>query len=82
MDNLESNWNYHVLQKISKNESNFSFAVYGDNRDSAEKFLHLIQNLKGKNILFSIDDGDLTSSGTSRQFGYFLLQIKNLKSLF
>jgi hypothetical protein len=28
-DNPDSNWNYHELQKISKNESNFSFAVYG-----------------------------------------------------
>ena len=80
IDNQDSNWNYHELQKISKNESNFSFVVYGDNRDSAEKFTHLIQNVNGKDILFSIDDGDLTSSGTSRQFGYFLLQIKNLKS--
>ena len=80
VENQDSNWNYQELQKISKNESNFSFAVYGDNRDSAEKFPHLIQNVNGKDILFSIDNGDLTSSGTSRQFGYFLLQIKNLKS--
>ena len=27
MDNQDSNWNYHALQKISRNESKFSFAV-------------------------------------------------------
>lgn len=80
VENQDSSWNYQELQKISKNESNFLFAVYGDNRDSSEKFPHLIQNVNGKDVLFSVDDGDLTSSGTPRQFGYFLLQIKNSKA--
>jgi hypothetical protein len=79
-DNQGSNWNYNQLQKISKNESNFSFAVYGDNKDDDEKFHHLIQNVNEKDVLFSIDDGDLTSSGTMRQFGHFIIEIKQSKA--
>ena len=80
MNNQNSNWNYHELQKISKNESNFSFAVYGDSANSDGRFNQLIQNLNGKNVLFSVDNGDLTTSGTSRQFGYFTIDAKQLKA--
>ncbi|MGB9980129.1 metallophosphoesterase family protein [Methanobacterium sp.] len=80
VNNENSNWNYNELQKISKNESNFSFAVYGDSANSDKRFGHLIHSLNEKNVLFSIDNGDLTTSGTSRQFGYFLIEIKQLKA--
>lgn len=80
MDNRESNWNYHALQKFSKNESNFLFAVYGDSANSDGRFNQMIQNLNGKNVLFSIDNGDLTTSGTSRQFGHFTIDAKQLKA--
>ena len=79
-DDTDSNWNYHELQKISENESNFSFAVYGDSANSDGIFGHLIQDLNGKNVLFSVDNGDLTTSGTARQFGYFLIGAKQLKA--
>lgn len=78
--NQDSNWNYHELQKISINESNFSFGVYGDDGNSNGRFDHLIQSLNGKDILFSLDNGDLTTSGTAREFGYFLIDIKQLKA--
>ncbi len=78
--NLDSNWNYNELQKINKDESNFSFAVYGDSANSDGKFGHLIRSLNGKNVLFSVDNGDLTTSGTLRQFGYFLIDAKQLKA--
>ncbi|HEX3013227.1 MAG TPA: metallophosphoesterase [Methanobacterium sp.] len=80
VDNQNSNWNYQELQKISKNESNFSFAVYGDSANSDGRFDQLIQNLNGKNVFFSVDNGDLTTSGTSRQFGRFTIDAKQLKA--
>lgn len=80
VDNECSNWNYNQLQKISKNESNFSFAVYGDNRHSDGRFHHLIQDVNEKDVLFSINNGDLTDSGTVRNFGYFLMEIKGSKA--
>lgn len=80
VNNQNSNWNYHELQKISKNESNFSFAVYGDSANSDGRFNQLIQNLNGKGVLFSVDNGDLTTFGTTRQFGHFLIDIKQLKA--
>ncbi len=80
VNNQNSNWNYHELQKISKNETNFSFAVYGDSASSGGKFDDLIQSVNGKDVLFSVDNGDLTTSGTTRQFGHFLIDIKQLKA--
>ncbi|OEC86512.1 MULTISPECIES: metallophosphoesterase family protein [Methanobacterium] len=79
-DNHDSNWNYHELQKISKNESSFSFAVYGDSANSDGRFNHLIKSLNSKNVLFSVDNGDLTTSGTPMHFGYFLIDAKQLKA--
>ncbi|MEL7671984.1 hypothetical protein [Methanobacterium sp.] len=72
-DNPDFNWNYHELQKISKNESSFSFAVYGDDDNSGGRFDHLIKSLNEKNVLFSVDNRDLTTSGTPMYFGYFLI---------
>jgi serine/threonine-protein phosphatase CPPED1 len=80
VDNQDSNWNYHELQKISTNESNFSFAVYGDDGNSGGRFEHLIKSLNGKDVLFSLDNGDLTTSGTAREFGYFLIELTQLKA--
>lgn len=80
VDNQDSNLNYNSLQKISKNESNFLFAVYGDSANSNGRFGHLINNLNGKNVLFSLDNGDLTTSGTERQFGYFIANMKQLNA--
>ncbi|WP_424356461.1 metallophosphoesterase family protein [Methanobacterium sp. MBAC-LM] len=65
---------------MSKNESNFSFAVYGDDGNSGGRFDHLIKSLNGKNVLFSVDNGDLTTLGTSMHFGYFLIDAKQLKA--
>jgi len=78
--NPDSNLNYKELQKISKNESNFSFAVYGDDRNSRGKFGHLIQSVNKRDVLFSVANGDLGSSGTIRGFGYFLNQRKGSKA--
>ncbi len=76
----DTKWNYQELQKINKTESNYTFVVYGDNRDSAGKFEHLIQNVNEKDVLFSIDNGDLVSSGTVGEFKSFLNEIKKSKA--
>jgi len=73
-----SDWNYHQLQKIDKSKTNFSFAVFGDNKNSVKTFENLILKLNNDDILFAIDDGDLVYDGENEKFRFFLNQIKHL----
>ena len=73
-----SDWNFHQLQKIDKNKTNFSFAVFGDNKNSITTFDDLISKLNKEDVLFAIDDGDLVFDGENEKFGFFLNQIKGL----
>ncbi len=73
-----SDWNYHQLQKIDKSKTNFSFAVFGDNKNSVKTFENLISKLNNDNILFAIDDGDLVYDGENEKFRFFLNQVKGL----
>ena len=73
-----SDWNFHELQKINKNKTNFSFAVFGDNKNSITTFNNLISKLNKENIAFAIDDGDLVYEGSKEEFRFFLNQIKKL----
>jgi len=73
-----SDRNYHQLQKIDKSKTSFSFAVFGDNKNSVKTFENLISKLNNDNILFAIDDGDLVYDGENAKFSFFLNQIKYL----
>ncbi len=71
-----SDWNNQELQKIDKSSGNFSFLVFGDNRDSVETFDKLIDKVNEDNVTFAVDNGDLVSSGDMVNFGFFLNQIE------
>ncbi len=73
-----SDWNYCQLQKIDSTKNNFSFAVFGDNKNSVKTFNNLISKLNKDNILFAIDDGDLVYDGEKEKFRFFLNQINDL----
>lgn len=73
-----SNWNYRQLQKIDKDQDDFSFAVFGDNKNSVKTFDTLISELNRDDIMFSVDDGDLVYDGEDEKFRFFLNQIKEL----
>ena len=75
-----SNWNYHQLQKIDHSRKNFSFAVFGDNRNSIFTFNNLISQLNKENLLFSIDVGDLVLDGDKTKFQFFIKQVENAHS--
>ncbi len=70
------NWNQNQLQKINKNQSEYSFVVYGDNRNSSGRFDQLILRVNQENVQFSIDNGDLVYNGGSDELKSFLGQIK------
>jgi serine/threonine-protein phosphatase CPPED1 len=71
-----SDWNNQELQKINKSSGNFSFLIFGDNRDSVETFNELIDNVNKENVTFAVDNGDLVSRGDMTNFGFFLKQIE------
>ena len=73
-----SDWNYHQLQKIDKSKTDFSFAVFGDNKNSAKTFENLISKINNDNVIFAIDDGDLVYDGENEKFRFFLNQISHL----
>jgi 3',5'-cyclic AMP phosphodiesterase CpdA len=73
-----SDRNFHQLRKIDKSRVNFSFAVFGDNKNSVRTFNSLISRLNKEDILFAIDDGDLVFDGEREKFRFFLDQIKKL----
>jgi len=76
------NWNYFQLKKIDKSAEKFSFAVFGDNKNSAKTFDNLIQKVNKENILFSIDIGDLVYDGDVNKFKFFIKQIEKLNKPF
>ena len=73
-----SDWNYHQLQIINNSKTNFSFVVFGDNKNSVKTFENLISKLNNENILFAIDDGDLVYDGDCEKFRFFLDQVSHL----
>lgn len=77
---VSDNWNFNELQKINKNHVNYSFVVYGDNRNSSGKFDQLINRVNQKNTLFSIDLGDLVDVSDINEYESFINQIKQSKA--
>ena len=79
--------NYQNLQKITKadsNSSSFSFAVFGDNKNSVFSFPKLINKLNKENISFSAETGDLIDNmidGNS-EYNIYLKQISKIKKPF
>lgn len=76
-------WNYIQVKKIesiNNNPDKFSFAVFGDNKNSIRIFEKLINVVNNDSITFSIDTGDLIDNridGES-EYRFFLNQIKKL----
>ncbi|HHD92529.1 MAG TPA: metallophosphoesterase [Candidatus Portnoybacteria bacterium] len=81
-----SDWNYHQIEKINKNnqsnKNNFSFIVFGDNKNSITTFNQLIKKVNQEKALFSIDVGDLTEDGEKEKFRFFINQIKKAQHPF
>ena len=71
-------WNYYQLQKIDKNQTNFSFIVFADNKNSITTFNNLIKKVNKEHALFAIDVGDLVLDGEKEYFNFFLSQVKKL----
>jgi hypothetical protein len=73
-----SDWNYKELQRINKTKSEFSFAVFADNKNSITTFENLIKKVNQEQVLFAIDIGDLVYDGEKEKFRFFIDQIKHI----
>jgi len=68
------------IQSIKDINQTFSFAVYGDNRGRDDILLSIIKSVdKDRDILFSINNGDLVTFGFEYEFNHYLSLIKNAK---
>jgi hypothetical protein len=73
-----TNWNYHQLKKMNEKTDDYSFAVFGDNKNSITTFNELVKKLNKDDVIFSIDVGDLVQDGENEKFRFFINQIRNL----
>jgi Calcineurin-like phosphoesterase len=69
-----SDWNHKHLQEIDQGAKEFSFAIFGDNKNSTSVFNSLIDKVNQDNVLFAFDDGDLVFDGDKEKFSWFLNQ--------
>ena len=71
-------WNDKQLQKIDNSKTNFSFAVFGDSRDSEGRFDTLLEKISNDDLLFAIDIGDFVSRGERAEYESYLAQVKKV----
>ncbi len=77
-------WNYVQKKKIdaiSPQPDSFSFAVFGDNKNSIETFNKLIDRVNRDDVQFSVETGDLIDNMFDGQSEYqtYVGQIKRLQ---
>jgi len=73
-------WNYQQLQRLAAahGTKKFSFAVFGDNKNSLTIFERLIAKINGDDVLFSVETGDLIDNMFDGESEYrtYVRQIK------
>jgi serine/threonine-protein phosphatase CPPED1 len=72
-------WNATNLKEIQAGDSNnFSFAVFGDNKNSHSVFENLLAELDhDPGISFAMNIGDMVYDGEKEKYRYFLKQIRS-----
>jgi len=70
--------NYNQLQKVDRSRNSFSFAAFGDNKESVKTFGHIVDLLNKSDVAFAFDDGDLVLDGDIEQYRFFLKQADRL----
>jgi len=70
--------NYQQFEKVDRSRVSFSFAVFGDNKESVKTFGDIIDRLNNSDIIFAFDDGDLVLDGDIEQYRFFLKQADRL----
>ena len=71
-----SGWNYKQVERIDKEQENFTFLVFGDNKNSERIFNDLIEKMNRENASFAIDTGDLVMQGDKLYYESLLKQLE------
>lgn len=76
-------WNCISLEEIKvPDPANFSFAVFGDNRDSNSVFENLLKLIDhDPDMTFAMGLGDLVSDGKKQRYEYFFNQVRDSLAL-
>ena len=69
-----SQWNYRQIERINRSQENFTFIVFGDNKNSEKIFNELIERINRENASFAVDDGDIVMEGGKLYYESFLKQ--------
>jgi glyoxylase-like metal-dependent hydrolase (beta-lactamase superfamily II) len=72
----ESNWNYRQIEKIDTTKNEFSFIVFGDNKNSIRTFEDMIARINEEDSLFAIGCGDFVYDGSKEKYNFVLKQLK------
>jgi len=72
----ETDWNYKHVQQIDRERNDFTFDVFGDNKNSIGTFKELIRDVNGDRSSFAIDIGDLVLDGKMDKFAFFMGQAR------
>ena len=80
-------WNYTKVKQISaldQQQESFSFAVFGDNKNSISTFNKLISDINHDDVAFSIETGDLIDNMFDGQSEYrtYVNQIEHFQKPF
>ena len=72
----ETEWNYKHVQQIDRSKKDFTFDVFGDNKNSVGTFKELIRDVNKDSSSFAIDAGDLVFDGKMDKFAFFMGQAR------
>jgi len=74
----ESDWNYKQIQRVDREKKEFSFIVFGDNKNSIKTFGSLINKINKEDFLFAVACGDLVYDGNKEKYNFVLRQLKKI----
>ena len=75
----ETDWNYKHVQQIDRKKNDFTFDVFGDNKNSISTFKELTGDVNGDRASFAFDIGDLVFDGKMDKFAFFMDQARTFK---
>src|SRR5659263_683996 len=70
--------NYQQPKKVDRSRVSFSFAVFGDNKESVKTFGEIIDRINNSIIILAFAEGDLVLDGDSEQYRFVLKQADKL----
>lgn len=74
-----SDWDFQSLQKLNITQKDFSFAVFGDNKNSIGTFNNMINKINNEDLMFAVDNGGLVYDGEKEKYRFFIDQISRFK---